>query len=226
MAKSSIKDIKGYASRKKFRSDDEVFFAWFLDELLEEGYVDNWTYEEETFELVESHKVPWKRQMRTKVREEEFTLIQGCTYQPDFKIYWNEKAKGLFYYDAAFDIHKPEGKLPYFYARDGVSRIEIKPSHDFQNKTAQAVIKIKWLLQVKNIYVQVVNPIPKVSKSGGIKPKDALFHALFVPERYFMTDGYTKQRTIRFKKQTLSEWGDIKLQEKQMRKDQSFTTNT
>ncbi len=77
MTKTSIKDLDVYAKRSDFRSDDEVYFAWFLDELKQEGYVRKWTYEEEVFDLVDSHKVPWKRKMRTKVKNEEFTLIQG-----------------------------------------------------------------------------------------------------------------------------------------------------
>lgn len=209
---SSIKDIEGYAKRSNFRSDDEVFFAWFLDELKESDYVRKWTYEEEVFDLVDSHKVPWKKKMRTKIKDEEFTLIQGCTYQPDFKIYWNDKAKDIFYYERNETITQPEKVLPYFYAKDGISRIEIKPSHDFQNKTAQATIKIKWLLQVKDVYVQIVIPTPSVTR-GKVKPLNALFHALFTPKRYWTTDGGTKMRTIRFNKKTLSEWEDIRLRE-------------
>ena len=208
MAKSNIKDVKGYPKRTDFRSDSEVHFAWFIDELLTDGYIKSWTYEEETFDLVGSHKVPWKKQMRTKIKDMEFTLTQGCTYQPDFKINWDESAKDIFYYERTEEITQAEKDLPYFYAKDGISRIEIKPSHDFQNKTQQAIIKIKWLLQVKDVYVQVVIPTPSVTKGGAVSPTNALFHSLFVPYRYSLTDGATKDRKIRFNNKTLDEWVD------------------
>ena len=140
----------------------------------------------------------------------QMSVLEKVTYEPDFKIIWNERAKGIFYHDIGDDIDDPK-ELPYFYAQDGITRIEIKPPHDFQNKTAQAKIKIKWL-RTLDVFVQLVIAVPKVSRGGTVTPKNALFSSVFVPERFLYTDKSGALRKINFKFKTLKEWGDTKKQ--------------
>tara|TARA_R110000744_G_scaffold7342_5_gene25357 strand:- start:7743 stop:8357 length:615 start_codon:yes stop_codon:yes gene_type:complete len=195
--------------RDFFRSDGEMYFSWWLDDMMDEGYIDDWTYEEEVFDLAFPVKLPWKKQLKTKVKDMEMSFLEKCTYNPDFKIYWNEKAKGEFYHNLGEIITDPK-TLPYFAAQDNISRIEIKPNHDFQNKTAQAVIKIKWLMQL-GTYVQLVIPVPKVSaKTGKLNPASALFNNTFIPRRFAYTNATMKPRKINFKHITLKQWQDIK----------------
>ena len=194
--------------RDFFRSNEEMYFGWYLEDLLDAGYIDDWTYEEETFDLALPVKLPWKKQLKTKVKDMSMSFLEKCTYNPDFKIYWNEKAKGVFYYNLEEEIYDPK-TLPYFACQQNISRIEIKPNHDFQNKTQQAVIKIKWLMQL-GTYVQLVIPAPKVSKGGKLNPQSALFNNTFIPRRYVYTDKSMGLRKINFKHITLKQWGDTK----------------
>lgn len=196
--------------REFFKSDGENYFSWFLDDLMDYGYVDDWLYESEIFVLSEPYKIPWTKQLKTKTKDMQMSVLEKVTYEPDFKIIWNEKAKGIFYHDIGDEITDPK-ELPYFYAQDGITRIEIKPPHDFQNKTAQAKVKIKWL-RVIGTFVQLVVAVPQVSKGGVLKPKNALFNSVFVPERYLYTDKSGRLRKINFKFKTLKEWGDTKKQ--------------
>tara|TARA_R110000765_G_scaffold96266_1_gene181050 strand:- start:2954 stop:3565 length:612 start_codon:yes stop_codon:yes gene_type:complete len=199
---------KNYKKRDDFKSDGELFFAWYLDDLMWAGYVDSWSYEEEVFELAAPLKLTWQKQMRTKIKDMKMSFLEKCTYNPDFKICWNESAKGILYYNIEEDICDPKD-LPYFASQYNVSRIEIKPSHDFQNKTAQAVIKIKWLMQL-GTYVQLVIPTPSVSKTGKVSPSNALFHKTFVPDRFFFTNKSMAKRKINFNNLKLDEWLDTK----------------
>jgi len=199
-----------HESRDFFKSDGEWYFSWFLDDLIDYGYVDDWIYESELFVLSEPYKIPWTEQLKTNTRTKLISVLEKVTYKPDFKIVWNKSAKGVFYHDIGDEITSKEG-LPYFYAQDGITRIEIKPPHDFQNKTAQAKIKIKWL-RVLGTFVQLVVAVPQVTKGGVIKPKNALFNSVFLPERFLYTNKTGALRKINFKFKTLKEWEDIKKQ--------------
>ena len=193
-----------HESRSYFKSDGEWHFSWYLDDLMDEGYIDDWEYETEVFDLSQPVKIPWKKQMKTMVKDMEMPFLRECTYNPDFKIYWNEKAKGVFYYNIEEEITDPK-TLPYFASQKDISRIEIKPNFDFQNKTQQAVIKIKWLMQL-GTFVQLVVPVPKVSKGGKLNPSNALFNNTFIPRRYVYTDKKFVSRVIKFKHITLKQW--------------------
>ena len=197
-----------HEKRDFFKSDGEWYFSWFLDDLMDAGYVEDWQYEARVFDLSVPYKLPWQEQLKTKVKDRVMSVLEKCTYEPDFKIVWSEKAKGVFYHDIGDKITNPK-ELPYFYAQDGVSWIEIKPPHDFQNKTAQAVIKIKWL-RTLGTFVQLVITVPKVSKKGVVSPKNAAFYALFTPERYSYTDKSGRARKINFEHKTLIEWEDAR----------------
>lgn len=197
-----------HKQRGYFKSDDEFYFHWYLCELMDLGYIDSWGYEVETFELSEPIKISYIQHLKTKSVEKESPFLGKCTYSPDFKINWNKKAEGILYYNISH-INPPPSDRPYFAAQDDISRIEIKPSHDFQNKTQQAVIKIKWLYQL-GTYVQLVIPRPKVSRSGKASPKDALFNSTFVPKRFLLTDKDMKERKIRFEHKTFDEWEDTR----------------
>tara|TARA_R110002020_G_scaffold174594_5_gene366092 strand:- start:1703 stop:2359 length:657 start_codon:yes stop_codon:yes gene_type:complete len=213
-----------HEERDYFRSDEEWYFSWWLDDLLDEGFIDDWSYEEEVFDLAEPFKLSWSKKMKTKTTVKPYSVLQACTYQPDFKIYWNNKAKGLFYQNMGEEIGQKPSDSPYFLAQENITRIEIKPNHDFQNKTAQAVIKIKWLMQL-GTWCQLVIPSPKVSK-GKITPKTALFNNTFVPRRYIYTDKSRTLRKINYKFVTLKEWVDIRQQTSQTRIEQDSTKNT
>lgn len=202
--------MNGFNHEKRdfFKSDGEEKFSWFLDDLIDGGYVEDWEYESEVFSLSDPYKIPWKEQLKTKVKDRSFSVLEKCTYEPDFKIVWSEKAKGVFYHNIGDEISDPK-TLPYFYAQDNISRIEIKPPHDFQNKTAQAVIKIKWL-RTLGTFVQLVIPVPKVDKKGAVRPKNATFYSLFIPERFKYTDKSGRARKINFEHKTLKEWEDTR----------------
>ena len=196
--------------RNLFKSNEEWNFSWYLDDLMDKGYVDDWSYESEIFDLSLPVKIPWKKKLKTKYKDMEMPFLRECTYNPDFKIYWSGRAKGVFYYNLEEEITDPK-TLPYFAAQKNISRIEIKPNFDFQNKTQQAVIKIKWLMQL-GTFVQLVVPAPKVSKGGKLSPSNALFSSTFIPRRYVYTDKNMVNRKIRFKHVTLKQWEEKRLQ--------------
>jgi len=193
--------------REMFRSNEEWWFSWWLDELLDAGYVEDWEYESEVFTLSDPYRMPWEKKLKTKTKPMEHKLLEKCTYTPDFKIIWDESARGIFYHNIGDEFDDPK-ELPHFFAQENITHIEIKPNHDFQNKTQQAVIKMKWLMQI-GVWCQLVIPSPKVTK-GKVSHKNALFYNTFLPERYLYTDKSGQLRKINYKYITFKQWQDIR----------------
>lgn len=196
-----------HEKREFFRSAEEWYFSWWLDDLMDAGLVFDWEYESKTFMLSEPFKLDWEKELKTKTKKMEYKVLEKCTYTPDFKIVWNESAKDILYHNIGDKIEDPK-QLPYFFAQNNETWIEIKPNHDFQNKTQQAVIKVKWLNQL-GTWCQIVVPSPKKSK-GKLTPHNALFSNTFVPYRFLYTDQTNKKRKINYEFLTLDKWLDTK----------------
>lgn len=172
-----------------YRSKEEVYFSWWLDELKREGYVKEYRYESRTLTLMNEVKLPWTKQMKTKNKVEEHHLFSATTYTPDFEIIWTEKAFGVFC-DGV-----PCVERPYFMATDhnnllteGITLVDVKGDHsagasrgNFSQYSFPYKQKMAWM--TLGLYVQKVVPVK-------------LFRETFVPKRYFMTDGGGQARKL------------------------------
>ena len=149
----------------EFDSEEERIFHLYLEELKTEGWVKDYTFHTKSFTLSEQVKYTWVKEMKSKKNEMEITLLQPHIYTPDFHVFWNKKALGIFY----LNIHDGKNKLdsvPFInnIGNDGYdvgSFIEIKPSFDFQNMTRLAIINIKWVYCEYKILVQKITPVAK-----------------------------------------------------------------
>ena len=170
-----------------YRSDEEIYMSWWLDELVKEGFVESYSYENRTLILMSEVKASWREQMKTGVKEKKHHLFAESTYTPDFEIRWAKKAMGIFTNGG------PCNKRPYFMGVDydvtGAScLIDVKGDHamgvgkkNFSQFSFPYKQKMAWLNL--GIYVQKVVPIK-------------LFRETFVPQRYFMTDGGKQARKL------------------------------
>lgn len=172
-----------------YRSKEEIYFSWWLEELKREGYIKEYKYESRTLTLMNDVKLPWTKQLKTKNKVEEHHLFSKTTYTPDFEIIWTEKAFGIFC-DGI-----PTAKRPYFMATDhdnlmneGISLIDVKGDHsagasrgNFSQYSFPYKQKMAWM--TLKIYVQKVVPTK-------------LFNDTFVPKRYFKTDVSGKPRKM------------------------------
>ena len=192
-----------HKDRDYFRSDEEWYFSWWLDDLKAVGLVDDWLYESEKLELSNKFTLPWEKKLKTKSKAMSHTVLRECTYEPDFLIKWNKSAKNFLYVNIEDGIGDPK-KLPYFLAQNNETHIEIKPNFDQKNKTQQAIIKIKWAMQI-GTYIQLVIPAPRRTKSGWT-PNDSLFTSTFVPNRYLYCDNSARLRKINFPHKTVEEF--------------------
>jgi len=183
---TKITGTKGFYhyNLQTYDSKEEIWFAWYLDELNAAGYIDFYRYQPSLFELSDSVKYPVDIQLKTKIKTVYKTLLQPHSYQCDFKIVWSAAAKNVF-----FTANGNKKDFP-FIARDVLdlefrSHVDIKPAHDLYNMTREFIINQKWVYQVHGVYVQKIVPAK-------------LFKSTFTPERYYFTDKSLKPRKLAF----------------------------
>ena len=195
----------------EFDSEEEELFWYYLEELKDKGFVDDFEYNTKSFTLSEPYKYTWLQELKTKEIKKESTLLQGHIYTPDFYIVWNEKAKGIFY--ELLNFNKPLNKIP-FIAQTGyttgshllfnqeifeieTSIIEIKPAFDFKNMTRLSIINQKWMMEKHNIYIQKIIPVGK---------NTCLFAKTFVPEKAKYTKKKKQLKKFKYPVRSLEEF--------------------
>jgi hypothetical protein len=185
----------------EFDSEEERLFFLYCEELKENGYIKNFTFQPNSFLLSDNVTFDWIKVMKTKEKKMVSTLLQPHSYTPDFWIEWNPKFYGKFY----LDIHDGKNKLdsvPFINnidnnGNDIGSYIEIKPSFDMNNMTRLFVINSKWMYQEHRIYVQKIIPIGK---------KNCLFANTFVPQKAMFTLKTNKPKKYKFETKSLEEF--------------------
>lgn len=162
----------------KFDSEEERLFYIYVNELKDRGYIDEYEYHTNEYNLFDPVKIKWIKQLKTKQKNMEKSLLQGHIYTPDFHIFWTLKAYKIFYCDITDGEYI--GKVPFVnnvgqkYEEDRGTIIEIKPSFDFQNMSRMFIINQKWMWQKHDLYVQKIVP-------------QKLFEKTFTPEKALYT---------------------------------------
>jgi hypothetical protein len=165
-----------------FDSNEELYFSWWLDELVESGFVLEYKRGSE-FLLSDSVKATVEVEYQTKKRKETKTklvekhLLGGHIYTADFNVLFRPSfaEKCGFNHDS------------------GLAIIEIKNDHDANNMTRLFKVNQKWIYQKYGMIVNLVK-IP------------SFFKNTFTPERYLLTDKTMKPRKLKYKPRLLKQF--------------------
>lgn len=189
---------------EKYRSSEEAYMSWWLDDAVRCGFVKSFEYEPPAFVLSEAlHVLTKKVRLLKKGEKTEIdakSILQIQTYTCDFRIVWTDA--GAFAFTKRID-RIIDDDTPYFYAmeEDGelVSYIDVKPG--FRN-TAQASsvrfsVKQAWLWQVHKKFVQKVIVVQSI-KAKLTRRYSGLFVETYVPSRYLLSDKAEQKRKINF----------------------------
>lgn len=185
----------------EFDSEEERLFYLYCEELKSNGFIKYYTYHVDCFTLSEPVKYNYIKKLHTKNKKIEGTLMHGHEYTPDFKIYWNIKAHGIFYYDIFDDEHKLD-KIPFVNnidneGNDAGTYVEVKPCFDMNNMQRLFAINQKWVFQQYQIYVQKIIPVGK---------KSCLFADTFVPQESMLTRKTKVAKKYKFETKSLNEF--------------------
>jgi len=172
----------------KFESAEELHFSWYIDELVQNGFIKRWKYQPEPFPLSDKVTFTWQKQLKTKQKVMVKTLLQEHKYQADFLIIWAYKAAGIFFAPKAttHDI------LSYPFVADFSENygyrtvIDVKGEYNQNDAWRRFSIDQKWVWQRYKVPVQKI--IPK-----------KLFPATFTPLKYLQTDQNRQARKIKYK---------------------------
>lgn len=173
---------------KKYDSQDEMYFHWYLMTLKEHNFIYEYELQPKPFVLSDNLSLQYIKKMK-KVDDKvlDYTVLNGHIYTPDAKIVWNSRvAKDILYKNIwSKETDERIDNVP-FLAIDGVSYVEIKPAHDFQNMTRLVKLNQKWVWDKHKEFVNIITP-------------QKLFNETFTPSRYFFTDKSTQHRKINYK---------------------------
>lgn len=193
-----------------FDSPEELYLAWWIDELREARYVKSWR-RAPNFPLVDATRVPYVHRRVSKKTGKELTpeirhkiLRPALTYTPDFEIVWSLRALNLL----CFEIGKEqvfEGPPSHHLVCQEiggafVSLIEVKPKVAGRNAMTHsrflaARLNSSILFEKHGLFTNLV----EVGTKAG-----SIFEKTFTPERFLLTDKTLKPRSINFAPRTLA----------------------
>ncbi len=141
---------------KKDSTEEEQFHLWLI-EAEENGLVTNVEYHPEHIILYPSSKVPFNKQLKTKVKVIEKHLLAGLRYEPDFTFSLTEKFMRIFKKLNIFDIngkHYEEYQQPFKVIADTKGGFV-----GFANNSGITFpIKQKVVWHEKSVYIQKIIP--------------------------------------------------------------------
>jgi len=179
-----------------YESKEELWFSWYLNELTSAGFIDRCHYHPKPFELSEKVMYQYIKQLKTKVKHINRTLLKPHTYQADFVIIWNPKAYDIFFTESiGVDPMKyPFYATPRYSLGQFRSVVDIKGTFNRNESWTKFSVSQKWVWQKYRLYVQKI-VLPDI------------FKKTFTPDRFRYTDAKKQKRTINYKPiRTLDEY--------------------
>lgn len=208
--KTTMSKETKFTVAKTEQNNDEMYFGWYLDELMAHGYIKRFYREPETIIVMPAYVHKREKHFKTKPNEhEDISLFQTITYTYDFRIIWEEKAKYLF-----TEVFEKGGSfkfgIPTFISHyvkiagevELVSYIDVKPHMSAAQFGGGKLASFytfpfiqKILLNTRGLYINKI--IPRNQGKFGLRT--CLFATTFTPNRYKFTDINAKQRNIKFR---------------------------
>jgi len=129
--------------REKHDSDEEYWFSLWCRDAADAGILEKWGHHPRPLILSEVAKHTVPKQLKTKIRYDERTLLQGAHYTADHIIktkYTNNLWNGL--------VASP----------DGLFWIDVKPSFSKFNDAKYFSLVRKWVYDKHGIYINKLIP--------------------------------------------------------------------
>ena len=198
---------------EKLDSKEELYFKWFVEELLAYEVITGYKYHPKPFPLSTALNYDVHNKQKPANKPREFSLMQSHEYTADFILFWTPKLRGLLW-EPVSAIHYENVKYFPFLANYKkelnvyYSVIDIKGTFVGLHNTTAVTFPLnqKWVWSKYNIYVNKVVTHPRITKQGKNIPSNALFLTTFVPERFLLTDRDMTERIIHYRKRTIAQY--------------------
>jgi hypothetical protein len=185
----------------QFDSKEELWFSYYLSELKQHGYIDNYKHHPKTFVLSDAVYVNVFVKMKTFNKPKKVKLLNESKYTPDFEINWNKKAKDVFYwtdggvYDkGTYPYSKPnkDNFIPFNAQYDNLGNpftlVDVKGAVAGRNNNSAISFPInqKFLMKTTQLFVQKV--VVSLCEKG-------LFYRSFFPRTVVADEKYKRNCT-------------------------------
>ncbi len=192
---------------EQFDSDEERYYKYWLDELVETGYILNYKYHV-TIPIIEDKYIELQvlKGKKKTSKPHQFKLLNDITYEVDYLIQWNtshfhDNDKFWFVKDCYVDkVANLLRRLHYAQRIDNqlLSYVDVKGTFAGRNNNSAIIfpIKQKLIYDKLGIYINSIKPL---SDKG-------LFANTFTPAKYMKTDKTGKDRSIKWITKTLAEY--------------------
>lgn len=193
-----------------YKSFIELYFSYYLNELKEAGFIEEWWYETDTFELSDPVKKSYLKKLKNKEVIAEENWLQSSSITADFKIKWMYTAINIFVLLPKFavtsvraipfrqsQIDYEDTVLPYLF-----SWVETKGN--IESSTSSSIsfpYKQKWCYQKYGVYIQKIKPLQLFQDT--FTPNKVLELEKYVRDCKFGTKGSSK---LHYTPRTLEEY--------------------
>lgn len=192
----------------EFESKEEQHFQWYIDELIEAGFIRRVKYQPKPFKLFSGQEIKWLELKKTKSVERHTNLLSGHTYQADFIIYWHPHAELKLFASFVKVMNQNIKKFPFIANYDEkigyYTVLDVKGSYNQNDAWRRFSIDQKWVFEHYHVYVQKVICVPAGTEK--FTPANALFMTSFLPRRFLKTDLNGSRRKIHFPYKLLKEY--------------------
>jgi hypothetical protein len=159
----------------EFDSNEEREFYHWLMELKEKGIINNIVHQPESFRLSDQRKLRIEKHLKKSSKIVDMHFVNKHIYTADYLIFWNKEYLNKVFFELDFKGIVPINFKSLFAANEDVngefySYFEVKGTFDQNNMTRLFVINQKWILDIHDIYINLVIP-------------SELFLKTFVPQK-------------------------------------------
>lgn len=164
-------------------SDEELFFAWWLQDLKAAGIImDANLNRVNSFPLSMKIEHGFNQILNKGVKRKQELALHPHKYTPDYDILHHTKYRDAFYSVFIQGKKFPGQKVPMLSLdpMQHVTVVEVKPDFDQNNMSRLAMLNIKWVFEKYKHYVQLVK-LP------------SFFDETFYPTKYINRERFTNK---------------------------------
>lgn len=212
-------------TRYEFDSPEEMWFAWWLEELKRYGVIVSWQYQAKTWVLSNPCNLLWEVQGARKMLQKSKCLLRAHSYTADFTVQWKNAdfinvENEYFNESDGNDLrikppYKPDA-IMLVCNDDLVSYVDVKGGFVRGHSKSEAFeVKRGIMWEQHGEYINRIVPYTSEKKKtydaetqepmvGGGKP--CLFRDTFYPQRFMLTDKGHQPRKIHGPVRRIEEW--------------------
>lgn len=208
----------------QYASNEEKFFHLYVTELLDGGWLKSATYQPDSFVLTEAVLASMMIEKKNCSDIKDIKLMNGHSYTADWKLVWNKKADGVFYWlgmgvykQGAYPFSKPRADyfVPFKAEVDehgnAFSIIDVKGEATGRNNSSAITFPLnqKMLYDKEGLFVQkvVVSLSDKGLFARTFTPIDVITQEVYKRDCKFGKKGETK---LKYQPRLLQHWIKLK----------------